>query len=38
MPGIHTANSDTFKATTPSNREITLTRSSTRRGSSCSRR
>lgn len=26
MPGIHTANSDTFKATTPSDREITLTR------------
>jgi uncharacterized protein YndB with AHSA1/START domain len=26
MPGIHTANSDTFKVTTPSDREITLTR------------
>lgn len=26
MPGIHTANSDTFKASTPSDREITLTR------------
>lgn len=26
MPGIHTANRDTFEATTPSDREITLTR------------